>query len=86
VTLTPGEGRVLGFIARYVTEHGYAPTFREVSENVGSASTNTAHCFIRRLVDKGMIRKGPKGASRALAITTEGRIELGRRAYEERPE
>lgn len=84
--LTPGERGLLRFIAQYVTEHGYAPTFLEMSRSVGSKSSNTAHCFLERLVHKGMVIKGPKKASRTVALTDAGRIEVGRLAFEERPE
>ena len=74
--LTPGEARMLRFIAQHVTEHGYPPTFLEMARSVGSKSSNTASCFVDRLVLKGVLTKGPKKASRAMAITEAGKRQL----------
>jgi len=54
--MTPNRHRfedVFEFIEKYLAEHGYPPTMRQISEGVGYASPSSAHCCL------GTDRRGP---------------------------
>lgn len=69
--------RVLSFIAHYSEKNGYAPTLSEIREAVGLASSSTVLYYLDHLEKDGYIRRGPRGTSRTLAFTEEGRSVLG---------
>ncbi len=64
--------RVLRFIAGYIDEHRYAPTLREIAEGVDRVHSVVVH-HVERLDEEGLIGRGPKGASRAIWVTDDGR-------------
>jgi repressor LexA len=52
---------LLSYLRKFVAEHGYAPTVREVQEWYGYKSPDTAQRRLRSLVDAGLIRRaGPR--------------------------
>jgi SOS-response transcriptional repressor LexA len=61
--LTWREGLVFRFIDGYMTEHGYAPTTREIGTASGLASTSSVYYVLTSLEAKGFIVhvKGRKG-------------------------
>lgn len=63
--------QLLGFLARYQADHGYAPTMREMRDELGIGSTNTVSYRLRQLEDRGLIAREP-GKSRALRIVGSG--------------
>ncbi|MGC8777178.1 MAG: hypothetical protein ACP5Q4_00670 [Candidatus Caldatribacteriaceae bacterium] len=50
---------ILLFIERYSRKNGYPPTVREIGEAVGLASSCSVHYHLRRLEEKGFIRRVP---------------------------
>ncbi len=70
--VTPAERRVLNFIVDYTTEHGYAPTFRDICDGLGYSSTNAAVCFLRQLERRGVLTWTP-GLARTIRIVGESR-------------
>lgn len=72
---TPTQASVLGFIARYVHEHGYPPALRDICGHLNATSTHAAHCHVAALVRQGLLRKVFRG-SRCLTITEEGHAYL----------
>lgn len=80
--LTKGQQGALAFIARYVGEHGYPPTMREVCVHLGATSTNAAATHIKALIDKGAVFRKERNASRGITITAAGHAYL--RELEER--
>jgi repressor LexA len=73
--LTPGQQKVLAFVAEFIAQRRFPPTWREIATHLGATSTNAAHDHIKRLVDKGMVTKQPS-LSRSLVLTDKGRDEL----------
>lgn len=61
-TLTATQIRVLNVVRRYVAEHGYAPTVREVGALAGVASKSSVHYQLLQLAAKGVIRREPAKA------------------------
>ncbi|MBI4458382.1 transcriptional repressor LexA [Candidatus Uhrbacteria bacterium] len=58
-TLTKKQKEVLDFVAGYITEMGYAPSYREVAEHFGFSSTATVHEHIKNLEAKGCLKSDP---------------------------
>lgn len=66
--LSPRQRRVLDFIRRYIAEHGYPPTIREICEACNISSTSVANYNLRRLAEAGYIRRSDR-LSRAIELT-----------------
>lgn len=66
-SLTPREQIALDFIRRHIDEVGFAPTLREVGEEIGLGSVASVSYVLECLVKKGAIRRIP-GRPRALSI------------------
>lgn len=56
------------FIRDQVVVNGYPPTIREIAEHVGYASTSTTKRMLDRMVQDGIIRRGPHGRGRAIQV------------------
>ena len=65
--LTTKEQRVLDFVQQTIENEGYAPSVRDICASLGIKSTSTAHSYLRKLNEKGYIRKND-GKSRAVAL------------------
>lgn len=55
--LTPRQRQILFFIDRYIRDHGYAPSVRDICRGVELSSTATVHVHLRALERKGFIRR-----------------------------
>lgn len=66
-TLTSAERAMMGFLARYIRQHQYAPTIREIREGLGISSPSVVFCRLQRLQLRGLVAREP-GRSRALRI------------------
>nr|WP_221374352.1 MarR family transcriptional regulator [Actinoplanes polyasparticus] len=69
-TVTPllsrTQTRILSAIRGYATEHGYAPSIREVADVCGM-SVSSVQYQLGQLNEKGWIRRAP-GRSRAIVV------------------
>lgn len=72
-TLSPRQQDVLTFIRTAVTQRGIPPTYREIGDALGIASTNGVADHIKALVKKGYIKKDGFGIARGLCLTPKGR-------------
>ena len=62
---------ILDYVNRFVQEHGYAPSIREIGEAVGLRSTASVSYHIQALQDKGLLlTPDAKGKKRALVTST----------------
>jgi repressor LexA len=52
--------RIYWFIVNHVSEHGYAPTTREIARAVGLRSTSAVEHHLHMLEHDGYIRHTPK--------------------------
>ncbi|MEN3202227.1 MAG: FaeA/PapI family transcriptional regulator [Atribacterota bacterium] len=57
--ISPIEEEILSFINRYCQEVGYPPTVREIGKAVGLHSSCSVHYHLRKLEEKGLIRRKP---------------------------
>lgn len=70
VALSKQEQRVYDYIKEKVKESGYPPSVREVCAALGFKSTSSAHQYIWKLAEKGLIDKGDL-KTRAIRIVEE---------------
>jgi repressor LexA len=73
--LTPRQQQVLEYISRFVNEHGYPPTLREISKQLGTSGTVSALRHLEALERKGHIRRDP-GSSRGIAVNVDQNGEV----------
>jgi repressor LexA len=52
--------RIVSAIAAYWSEHGYAPTMREVAAAAGLRSPESVHTHLQQLAAEGRIRYQPE--------------------------
>ena len=55
--ITKRQEDVLTYIKKYVVEHGYTPSTREIGSALGLSSPATVHTHLKKLEDAGCIRK-----------------------------
>ncbi len=67
IPITKRQKEVLDFIAKFVSEKGYAPTLEEVKKSLKLSAVSTAHQHIKALEGKGYIKRYPNLA-RAIEI------------------
>ena len=68
--LTKKQKQVLDFINRFKKDHGYAPSYREIAEELHLSSPATIFEHIRSLKSKGYLR-GEDNQARALEVVDE---------------
>jgi len=57
--LTKKQNEILDLIKRFIADHGYPPTVREICKEKNLSSPATVHVHLEKLVEKGMIKKDP---------------------------
>lgn len=63
------DRKILAFCKKYMKEHGYPPSYREIGDACGFKSTSTVNENILRLKDKGeIISDAPFRSSRAFCL------------------
>lgn len=59
---TKKQKLVLDFIAAFIKEHGYAPSYREIKAEVSLSSVSTVAHHVNELIQRGYLRKRDKSA------------------------
>ena len=54
--MTPTQAKILAFIRRYISEHGYSPTIKEMAAAAG-VYYGTAFVALTRLSERGYVIK-----------------------------
>lgn len=67
MTLSERQLRILDFIRKYIEEHNYPPTIREIGKAVGIPSTSVVKYNLERLQEKGHIERSGE-VSRGLRL------------------
>jgi len=57
--LNKREEDILRFIKHNIQNKGYPPSVREIGQAVGLKSSSTVHGYLRRLEERGMLRRDP---------------------------
>ncbi len=93
MALTRRQRQVLDFIARFLEERSYCPSYEEIGEGLGLSSLATVHKHISTLEAKGFLSRGEhqsrslelgskflqeRRRSRAAGLPLVGRIAAGR--------
>ncbi|HUJ90416.1 MAG TPA: transcriptional repressor LexA [Syntrophorhabdales bacterium] len=73
--LTDRQQQVLDYISLYIDEHGYPPTLREISLEIGTSGTVSALHHLEALERKGHIRR-ESGSSRGIVLNREPRPDF----------
>src|SRR3989338_3289206 len=68
MTLTKKQSDILSFVQNYITDRGYAPTYREIADHFHLSSTATIHQYIKTLVEKGFLSMGEEGEARSIEV------------------
>jgi repressor LexA len=58
MVLTERQRRVIDFIANFLRDNGYSPSFQEIADGVGLNSIATVHKHIATLERKGYVKRG----------------------------
>lgn len=67
---TKRQKELLDFIDKFIAEHGYAPSYREVMSALGYKSVSTVAIHIDGLITKGYLRKRDHSARSLEVVTT----------------
>jgi repressor LexA len=57
MALTRRQKQVYDFLAHFVEEHGYSPSFEEIGEGLGLSSLATVHKHVSNLEQKGLLKR-----------------------------
>jgi repressor LexA len=76
--LTSREADIINFIKKNIRAKGYPPSVREIGSAIGLKSSSTVHSYLKRLEEKGYLRRDP---AKPRAVELIG--ELGRAGYRE---
>ncbi|MBV8818536.1 MAG: transcriptional repressor LexA [Acidobacteriaceae bacterium] len=82
MALTKRQKEVLDFVADFVEEHGYSPSYEELAQGLNLASLATVHKHIQALQSRNYLRRG-FNQSRSLEVAPKYLEE--RRMHERRP-
>lgn len=61
-SLAPVQRKTLEYLRSFVSDHGYAPTLKDISQHIGVRSPSTAHFHLARLENKGFIKRNEDGS------------------------
>lgn len=61
---------LLEYVDRFITEHGYGPSYREIMNAIGYKSVSTVAIHVDGLIAKGYLRKRDNSARSLEVITT----------------
>src|ERR671919_460948 len=67
MNLTQRQQEIFDFVRKYVGEHGYPPTVRDIGKAIGLASSSTVHAHLANLEKLGVLRRDPTKA-RAIEV------------------
>src|SRR3989344_6724688 len=74
--LTKRQAEVLNFIAEFIGQHNYAPSYRELMRRFRLASVATAYQHVENLRVKGYLKKDPHQARGIQIVSGKGRWDL----------
>jgi repressor LexA len=57
--LTQRQQEIFDYVRKYVGEHGYPPTVRDIGKAIGLASSSTVHAHLANLEKLGVLRRDP---------------------------
>jgi len=70
--LTPKQAKFLKFLANFIDQNGYTPSYEEMKQVLNYKSKSRIHAFVHRLKNRGYLRLIPY-MKRSIMITSKGR-------------
>lgn len=74
---TKKQRELLLFVDRFIKEHGYGPSYREVMAGMGYKSVSTVAVHIDGLIEKGYLRKRDNSARSLEVVSSEYKAGSG---------
>ena len=59
LNLTKRQQEIFDFVKRYVGDHGYPPTVRDIGKAIGLTSSSTVHAHLANLEKLGVLKRDP---------------------------
>ena len=59
LSLTKRQQEIFEFVKRYVSDHGYPPTVRDIGKAIGLTSSSTVHAHLANLEKLGLLKRDP---------------------------
>ncbi len=59
LNLTKRQQEIFEFVKRYVSDHGYPPTVRDIGKGIGLTSSSTVHAHLANLEKLGLLKRDP---------------------------
>jgi repressor LexA len=59
MNLTKRQQEIFDYVKKYVSEHGYPPTVRDIGKAIGLTSSSTVHAHLANLEKLGLLRRDP---------------------------
>lgn len=72
--LTRKQKEILDYIKKFAADKKYPPSIREISANFGLSSPATAHVHVKKLIEKGYLKRG-KGSNHLLELQVPNEYE-----------
>ena len=70
--LTPKQAKFLKFLANFMDQNGYSPSYEEMKQVLNYKSKSRIHAFVHSLKNRGYVRLIPY-MKRSIMITSKGR-------------
>jgi len=70
MNLTKSQMLILDYIKKFIKDHGYSPTVREISKDLAFKSHSTVHEHLKKLSNNGIIKMNPT-KSRTIELLVE---------------
>ena len=77
--LNKREVSIVKFISKQIDKNGYPPSVREIGKAVGLSSTATVHGYLKRLEEKGYIKKENQKGRTLRMLKNENGVEISKR-------
>ena len=74
---TKKQKELLTYVDRFIKEHGYGPSYREVMSGMGYKSVSTVAVHIDGLIDRGYLRKRDNSARSLEVVSTDYKVGSG---------
>lgn len=68
---TKKQREILEFIKKFIAEHGYSPSYREIMTGLDYTSVATVALHVKSLIDRGHLRKRDRSARSLEVVDTE---------------
>ena len=60
--------KIYDFIVQHITEHGYAPNYREIADSVGLKSIQSVNYHMQKMYDDGILETDHPTFPRAIRV------------------